>query len=62
MLRAIGTSRRQVKRIVRLEAVITSLTTLVLLVAAAALAGIVASLWPARRAARLDVLRALAYE
>jgi putative ABC transport system permease protein len=94
MLRAIGTSRRQVKRIVRLEAVITSLigallglvlgilfalaisrpleedgfrltfpvTTLVLLVAAAAAAGMVASLWPARRAARLDVLRALAYE
>jgi putative ABC transport system permease protein len=94
MLRAIGTSRRQVKRIVRLEAVITSLigallglvlgvlfalaisrplasegfaltfpvTTLVALVAAAALAGMVASLWPARRAARLDVLRALAYE
>ncbi len=94
MLRAIGTSRRQVKRIVRLEAVITSLigallglvlgvlfalaisrpleeegfrltfplTTLALLVAAAAAAGVVASLWPARRAARLDVLRALAYE
>ena len=94
MLRAIGTSRRQVKRIVRLEAVITSLigallglalgiafalaisrpleeegfrltfpvTTLVLLVAAAAAAGMIASLWPARRAARLDVLRALAYE
>jgi putative ABC transport system permease protein len=94
MLRAIGTSRRQVKRIVRLEAVITSLigallglflgivfalaisrpleeegfrltfpvTTLVLLVGAAAAAGVVASLWPARRAARLDVLRALAYE
>ena len=94
MLRAIGTSRRQVKRIVRLEAVITSLigallglvlgvlfalaisrpleeegfrltfplTTLALLVAAAAAAGMVASLWPARRPARLDVLRALAYE
>jgi putative ABC transport system permease protein len=94
MLRAIGTSRRQVKRIVRLEAIITSLigavlglvlgvlfalaisrpleeegfrltfpvTTLVLLVAAAAAAGMVASLWPARRAARLDVLEALAYE
>jgi putative ABC transport system permease protein len=94
LLRAIGTSRRQVKRIVRLEAVITSLigallglvlgvlfalaisrpleeegfrltfpvTTLVILVALAALAGMVASLWPARRAARLDVLKALAYE
>jgi putative ABC transport system permease protein len=87
-------SRRQVKRIVRLEAVITSLIgallglvlgvlfalaisrpleadgfrltfpigTLLALVAGAALAGMFASLWPARRAARLDVLRALAYE
>ncbi|HEV2057941.1 MAG TPA: ABC transporter permease, partial [Solirubrobacteraceae bacterium] len=94
LLRAVGTSRRQVKRIVRLEAVITSLigatlglvlgvlfalaisrpleeegfrltfpwTTLALLVAAAAAAGMLASLWPARRAARLDVLQALAYE
>jgi putative ABC transport system permease protein len=94
LLRAIGTSRRQVKRIVRLEAVITSLigallglvlgvlfalaisrplvaegfrltfpvTTLAALVVAAALAGMLASLWPARRAARLDVLQALAYE
>ncbi len=94
LLRAVGTSRRQVKRIVRLEAVITSLigaslglvlgvlfalaisrpleeegfrltfpiTTLALLLAAAAAAGMLASLWPARRAARLDVLRALAYE
>jgi putative ABC transport system permease protein len=94
LLRAVGMSRRQVKRIVRLEAVITSLIgallglvlgvlfalaisrpleadgfrltfpigTLVLLVVGAALAGMLASLWPARRAARLDVLRALAYE
>jgi putative ABC transport system permease protein len=94
LLRAIGTSRRQVKRIVRLEAVITSLigatlglvlgvafalaisrpledegfrltfplTTLALLVVVAAAVGILASLWPARRAARLDVLQALAYE
>ncbi|MGI8728652.1 MAG: ABC transporter permease [Solirubrobacteraceae bacterium] len=94
LLRAVGMSRRQVKRIVRLEAVITSLigallglvlgvlfalamsrplesegfrltfpvATLVLLVAGAAMAGVLAALWPARRAARLDVLRALAYE
>ena len=94
LLRAVGMSRRQVKRIVRLEAVITSLIgallglvlgvlfalaisrpletdgfrltfpigTLLALVVGAALAGMVASLWPARRAARLDVLRALAYE
>ncbi len=94
LLRAVGTSRRQVKRIVRLEAVITSLIgaslglvlgvlfalaisrpleeegfrltfpigTLGLLMVAAAAAGMLASLWPARRAARLDVLQALAYE
>ncbi len=94
LLRAVGMSRRQVKRVVRLEAVITSLIgallglvlgvlfalaisrplaadgfrltfpigTLLALVVGAALAGMFASLWPARRAARLDVLRALAYE
>lgn len=94
LLRAVGMSRRQVKRIVRLEAVITSLIgallglvlgclfalaisrplasegfrltfpigTLLALAIGAALAGMLASLWPARRAARLDVLRALAYE
>jgi putative ABC transport system permease protein len=28
----------------------------------AALAGVLAAVWPARRAARLDVLQALAYE
>jgi putative ABC transport system permease protein len=94
LLRAVGMSRRQVKRIVRLEAVITSLIgallglvlgvvfalaisrpleeegfrltfpvgTLAGLMVCAALAGVLASLWPARRAARLDVLKALAYE
>jgi putative ABC transport system permease protein len=94
LLRAIGTSRRQVKRVVRLEAVITSLigallglvlgvvfalaisrpleaegfrltfplVTLAVLLVAAAAVGMLASLWPARRAARLDVLQALAYE
>jgi len=36
--------------------------TLLALVIGAAVAGMVASLWPARRAARLSVLRALAYE
>jgi len=36
--------------------------TLLALVIGAAVAGMLASLWPARRAARLDVLRALAYE
>ena len=94
LLRAVGMSRRQVKRIVRMEAVITSLIgallglvlgvvfalaisrpleeegfkltfpigTLVLLLTLAAILGMLASLWPARRAARLDVLKALAYE
>jgi putative ABC transport system permease protein len=36
--------------------------TLILLVVLAALAGVLAAIFPARRAARLDVLRALAYE
>jgi putative ABC transport system permease protein len=36
--------------------------TLLLLVVLAALAGVLAAIFPARRAARLDVLRALAYE
>lgn len=94
MLRAIGTTKRQVRRIVRLEAVITSLigaslgvvlgvlfallvsrpleeegfvltfpvATLVILLMLSAVAGIVAAIMPARRASRLDVLEALAYE
>jgi putative ABC transport system permease protein len=94
MLRAIGASRRQVRRMVRYEAVITSLigaivgialgallaaavgqplksdgfvlsfpvVTLLALVVLAALAGVVTAIGPARRASRLDVLRALAYE
>ncbi len=94
MLRAIGMSRRQVRTMVRYEAVITALIgailgmvlgvvfaaliaqplksegftlsypvgTLVLLLVFAAIAGVVAAIAPARRAARLDVLRALQYE
>ncbi|TMM04509.1 MAG: FtsX-like permease family protein [Actinobacteria bacterium] len=94
MLRAIGASRRQVRRMVRYEAVITSVIgavlgiavgcvlavavaqplrddgftlsfpigTLVVLVVLSGLAGVVMAIGPARRAARLDVLRALAYE
>jgi putative ABC transport system permease protein len=94
LLRAIGTSRRQVRAVVRLEAVITSLigavlgvvlgvlfallvsrpleeegftltfpvATLALLLVLAAALGVLAAIGPARRAARLDVLRALAYE
>jgi putative ABC transport system permease protein len=92
MLRAIGTSRRQVRRIIRWEAVITAMigaalglvlglvlavlftrpikdftlsipvATLVVMVILAAFAGIGAAVLPARRASRLDVLDALAYE
>jgi len=92
LLRAVGTTRRQVKRVVRYEAVITSLIggvlgivvgtvlavlftqplddftlsipilTLIALFIAAGIAGVGAAILPARRAARLDVLDALAYE
>ncbi len=93
MMRAIGTSRRQIRQMIRYESLITAMiggilglvigvvgavlvtifalsssgyvvsipvgTLLVLLLAAAA-AGLIAALAPARRAARLDVLQALA--
>jgi putative ABC transport system permease protein len=92
MLRAIGTSRKQVKRVVRWEAVITALIggvlgvvmgvvlavlftqpldnftlsipvpTLILVLILAGIAGVLAAVLPARRAAKLDVLQALAYE
>jgi putative ABC transport system permease protein len=94
MLRAIGTSRAQVRQMVRYESVITALIgavlgsvlgvffavvisrplesdgfslsfpvgTLALLLVLAALAGVLAAIGPARRASRLDVLEALAYE
>jgi putative ABC transport system permease protein len=94
MLRAIGMSRRQVRRMIRYESVITALIgavlgmvlglifaalmsvplqdqgfvlsypvgQLVFILVIAALAGVVAAIAPARRAARLDVLQALAYE
>src|SRR3954447_13808092 len=94
MLRAVGMSRRQVRRMIRYESVITSLIgavlgmvlglifaalmsvplrdegfvlsypvgQLVFILVVAALAGVVAAIAPARRAARLDVLEALAYE
>jgi putative ABC transport system permease protein len=92
MLRAIGTSRKQVKRIVRWEAVITALIgavlgvvmgvvlavlftqplenftlsipvpTLIIVLILAAIAGVGAAVLPARRASKLDVLEALAYE
>jgi putative ABC transport system permease protein len=94
LLRAVGTSRRQVRRIVRYEAVITTLigavlgailgvifaiivsrpladegfvleipvVTLIMLFVLAIVAGVLAAIGPARRASRLDVLEALAYE
>jgi putative ABC transport system permease protein len=92
MLRAVGMTRRQVRRMIRHESVITALLgaalgiplgvalalmigvaikypaftipvgTLIVFVVAAILAGIVAAVFPARRAARLNVLSALQYE
>jgi putative ABC transport system permease protein len=94
LLRAVGMSRRQVRRIVRYEAVITALIgailgtvlgvffaviisrplagegfqlsfpvgTLVILLILAGLAGVLAAITPARRASKLNVLEALAYE
>jgi putative ABC transport system permease protein len=95
MMRAIGTSRRQVRQMIRYESIITGLIggvfglvigtvgavlvstlalsgsgfvlsipvgTLILLLVVSAFAGLIASQLPARRAARLDVLQALASE
>ena len=92
LLRAVGTTQRQVRRIVRYEAVITALiggvlgivlgailavlftqpldnftltipwASLVFLFFLAGIAGVGAAILPARRAAKLDVLDALAYE
>jgi ABC-type antimicrobial peptide transport system permease subunit len=92
MLRAIGMTRRQVRRMIRHESVITALigaalgillgivlaalliarvdflvfafptTQVVVFVIAAIVVGIVAAIFPARRAAKLDPLRAIAYE
>jgi putative ABC transport system permease protein len=94
MLRAVGMSRRQVKRMVRYEAVITAVIgavsglivgvifafligiplsgdgfelsypigTLVIILILTALAGVIAAIYPARKAAKLDVLEAVSYE
>jgi putative ABC transport system permease protein len=95
MMRAIGTSRRQVRQMIRYESVITALIggvfglvigvvgavivtnltlsesgyvqsipvgTLFVLLLVAALAGVIAAQLPARRAARLEILGALASE
>ncbi len=94
MLRAIGMSRRQVRTMIRYEAVITALIgailgmvlgivfaaliaqplkdegftlsypvgSLIVLLIVAAVLGVVAAIFPARRASRLDVLESLQYE
>jgi putative ABC transport system permease protein len=94
MLRAIGMSRRQVRRMVRHESVVTALIgavlgigvglllaglatsalskeglrfavpvgSLVAFTVVAVVAGVLAAIGPARRASRLNVLRALQYE
>jgi putative ABC transport system permease protein len=94
MLRAVGMSRRQVRRMVRAESVITAIigaalgivlgiafaaivsrpladegfvfeipvATLVTVAVLAALAGVLAAIPPARRASRVDVLRAVTTE
>jgi putative ABC transport system permease protein len=92
MLRAIGMTRRQIRRMIRHESIITALigaaigivlgvvlaalliarvdfidfsfptAQIVIFVLAAILVGIVAAVWPARRAAKLDPLQAIAYE
>ena len=92
LLRAVGMSRRQLRRMVRLESVVISVfgavlglglgilfgvllqrslesqgitdlsipvTSLVVFLVLAGLIGVLASIWPARRAAKLDVLRAI---
>ena len=92
MLRAIGMTRRQIRRMIRHESVITALigaaigivlgialaalliyrvdflvfsfptAQIVIFVIAAIVVGILAAVFPARRAAKLDPLRAIAYE
>jgi putative ABC transport system permease protein len=92
MLRAIGMTRRQIRRMIRHESVITALigaaigivlgivlaalliyrvdfivfafptTQLVIFVLAAILVGILAAIFPARRAAKLNPLEAISYE
>jgi putative ABC transport system permease protein len=94
LLRAVGMSRKQLRRMIRYEAVIIAVfgsllgivlgiafgvamvqalssegitlglpyAQLVIFVVLAAIAGVIASIWPARRAARLDVLEAISQE
>jgi putative ABC transport system permease protein len=92
MLRAVGMTRRQVRRMIRYESVITALigatigivlgivlavlliarvdfivlswpvVSLAIFVVVALVVGVVAAVFPARRAARINVLEALQYE
>jgi putative ABC transport system permease protein len=92
MLRAIGMTRRQVRRMIRHESIITALigaaigivlglvlatllivrvdflvfsfptSQVIVFVIAAIVVGIIAAVFPARRAAKLDPLRAISYE
>jgi putative ABC transport system permease protein len=94
MLRAVGMTRRQIRRMIRQESIVTSLIgaalgivvgfflgllvthalsdegvvfavpwkSLVYFVIAAIIIGILAAIWPARRASKLNVLEALQYE
>jgi putative ABC transport system permease protein len=95
MLRAIGTTRGQVREMIRYESIITALVggllgiavgiilaailagtalsgsgfvlvipvgTMIILFVAAGIAGLAAAAWPARRAARVDILAAIATE
>ncbi len=95
LLRAVGMSKRQVKRMIRVEAVIIAVLgavlgllvgvlfgwalqralsdqgidhltipvgELVVMLIVAALIGVVAAIWPARRAAKLNMLEAISYE
>jgi len=95
LLRALGTTRRQLRRMVRLESITLSVfgalmglvlgvafgaalqrslvkdgitefavpwTLLAVVLATSGLVGVLAALWPAARAARLDVLQAIATE
>jgi putative ABC transport system permease protein len=95
LLRAVGMSKRQVKRMIRVEAVIIAVLGAILglaigilfgwalqralsdvgvdrlaipfgqlavMLIVAALIGVLAAIWPARRAAKLNVLEAISYE
>ena len=95
MLRAVGTSRRQVRGMVTLESIVLAVfgacagvllglafgstlqkalsgfgftvlgipwVLVLILLVVAVIVGALAALWPARRAARLDVLRAITTE